>query len=105
MSKLFDRPITIQILDENTEDWSDLFDRPIHARINKASSDNEHLTAGAIRSKRTLTFEVRYFKALEAISLNTQIYRIIYQGVPYNIVDYDDFMLKHNTVKLLGVSY
>ena len=103
MSKLFDRPIIIQKLVESTEDWEDVY--KVHARINKTSNDNEYLKAGAIQSKKNLTFEVRYFKDLEAINLNTQSYRILYQGVPYNIEDYDDFMLKHKTVKLIGVSY
>ena len=103
MSKLFDRPIIIQKLVESTEDWEDVY--KVHARINKTSNDNEYLNSGAIQSKKNLTFEVRYFKDLEAINLNTQSYRILYQGVPYNIEDYDDFMLKHKTVKLLGVSY
>ena len=80
-------------------------DFKVHASINKAKSDNEYLNAGAVQAKKSLTFEVRYFKDLEDISLNLQTYRIVYQDVPYNIVDYDDFMLKHKTVKLLGVSY
>ena len=103
MSKLFDRPIIIQKLIESTEDWEDVY--KVHARVNKTSGDNEYLKSGAIQSKKNLTFEVRYFKDLEAINLNTQSYRILYLGVPYNIEDYDDFMLKHKTVKLLGVSY
>ena len=103
MSKLFDRPITIQKINELTEDWEDVF--KIHASINKTKSDNEYLGAGAIQGKKNLTFEVRYFKALEEISLNTQIYRVVYDDIPFNIVDYDDFMLHHKTVKLLGVSY
>lgn len=103
MGKTYDRPITIQKIDEITETWTDCF-KP-HASINKAKADNEYLNAGAIQAKKNLTFEVRYFSALEDISLNLQSYRIIYQGVPYNITDYDDFMLRHKTVKLLGVSY
>ena len=103
MSKPFDRPITIQQLNELTEDWEDVF--KVHARINKSKSDNEYLNAGAVQNKKNLTFEVRYFKALEDIDPNKQSYRIVYQGVQFNIVDYDDFMLEHKTVKLLGVSY
>ena len=103
MSKLFDRPIIIQKINESTEDWEDVF--KVHASINKAKSDNEYLSAGAIQAKKNLTFEVRYFADLEDISFNLQSYRIVYQGVPYNIVDYDDYMLKHKTVKILGVSY
>ena len=103
MSKVYDRPIIIQKIDEITETWHDLYN--VHAYINKAKSDSEYLNAGAIHSKRSLVFEVRYFSQLEDISLNTQSYRVLYQGVPYNIVDYDDYMLKHKTVKILGVSY
>jgi SPP1 family predicted phage head-tail adaptor len=103
MSKIFDRPVIIQKIDEKTETWKDLY--KTHASINKASSDNEYLNAGASQSKRTLVFEIRYFKALEDISFNTQKYRILYQGIPFNIKDYDDYMLLHKTVSLLGVSY
>ena len=103
MSRLFDRPISIQRINETTELWEDVF--KVHASINKAKSDNEYLNAGSIQAKRNLTFEVRYFADLEDISLNLQSYRIVYQGVPYNIEDYDDYMLKHKTVKILGVSY
>lgn len=103
MSRPFDRPITIQKINEITELWEDVF--KVHASINKAKTDNEYLNAGAIQAKKNLTFEVRYFADLEDISLNLQSYRIVYQGVPYNIEDYDDFMLKHKTVKILAVSY
>ena len=103
MSRLYDRPISIQRINEITELWEDVF--TVHASINKAKSDSEYLNAGAIQAKKSLTFEVRYFADLEDISLNLQSYRIVYQGVPYNIEDYDDYMLKHKTVKILGVSY
>ena len=105
MSKLFDRPIMIQKINEVTEEWEDVFEKPIHASINKAKSDSEYLGGGAVQGKRSLIFEMRYFKDLEDISFNLQYYRIVYHGVPYDIKDYDDFMLKHKTVKLLGVSY
>lgn len=103
MSKPYDRPIIIQKSNESTETWEDVY--KVHACINKAKTDNEYLDAGAIQAKRNLTFEVRYFPGIEDISYNTQLYRILYQGVTYDIKDYDDYMLKHKTVKLLGVSY
>jgi SPP1 family predicted phage head-tail adaptor len=103
MSKNFDTPIVIQRIDENTEQWSNLFS--LHARINKAKSDSEYLNAGAIQGKSSLLFEVRYFADLKDIRLNTQSYRILYENVPYNITDYDDYMMNHKTVKLLGESY
>ena len=103
MAKVFDRPITIQKIDEGTETWIDVY--KVHASINKPKTDKEYLNAGAIQAKRTLAFEVRYFKDLEDISYNLQSYRVVYQGVPFNITDYDDFMLNHKTVKIVGVSY
>ena len=103
MSRIYDRPILIQKRNETTEDWEDKFS--VHASINKSKSDDEYLSAGAIQGKINLTFEVRYFKALEDISLNIQSYRIVYNGVPYDVKDYDDYMLQHKTVKILAVSY
>ena len=70
MSKLFDRPITIQKINELTEDWDDVY--KVHASINKAKSNNEYLGAGAIQGKVNLVFEVRFFKDLEAISCDMQ---------------------------------
>ena len=103
MSKLFDRPITIQKINELTEDWDDVY--KIHASINKAKANSEYLNAGAIQGKTNLVFEVRFFKDLEVISCDMQSYRVVYNGTPYNITDYDDYKLLHKTVKLLGVSY
>lgn len=103
MSKTYDKPIVIQKINDKTERWEDTY--RLHAFINKAKSDNEYLGSGAIQAKRTLTFEVRYFKDIEAIGLNTQKYRIVYNGVSYDIVDYDDFKESHRSVKLLGASY
>lgn len=102
-SKTFDTPITIQQIDESTERWNDLY--RLHASVNKTKNDNEYVSAGSIRDKRCLTFEVRYFNDLKAIANNTQSYRVLFDGTPYNVVDYDDYKLKHKTVKLLGESY
>ncbi len=103
MAKTFDKPILIQTIDEITEQWTTVF--RVHATINKAKTDNEYLNTGAVHAKKNLVFEVRYFAKLEDISFNLQHYRIMYNGVPFNIEDYDDFNLRHKTVKLLGVSY
>lgn len=103
MSRTYDRPISIQRINETTETWEDAY--KVHASINKTKTDNQYLDAGAIRSKKNLTFEIRYFSDLEDISFNLQAYRIIYQGVPFSIKDYDDYMLQHRSVKILGVSY
>ena len=102
MGKVFDRPITILKIDEATEKWSPEFN--LHASINKAKANSEYLNAGAIQGRQSLKFEVRYFDKLKDISLNTQMYRVVYDGIQYDITDYDDYMLQHKTVKLLGVS-
>lgn len=99
---VFDKPITIEVLNEKTEQWRAAY--KLHARINKARGA-ETFEAGSSRSKATRTFEIRYFKAIEEIDGNTQIFRIVYNDKIYNIVDYDDFMENHQTVKLTGEYY
>lgn len=96
---VFDKPIIIQTVDEATEKWIDLY--PIHAWVNK-SNGSEFLGGGAIRSKSSRVFEVRYFKDLEKIDMDRGSYRIVYRGNVYNITDYDDYQEQHKTVKLLG---
>jgi SPP1 family predicted phage head-tail adaptor len=102
MAKVYSRPISIQRINELTEKYEEVF--RCHASVNKATDDNEYLRAGAIQAKRKLVFEIRYFPDLEAISLNTQSYRIVFGGVSYNVTSYDDYLLRHQTVKLLGES-
>lgn len=99
---VYDKPIVIQKINKDTEDWEDLFS--LHAKVNK-SGGSEYLNAGANQSKSNRVFEVRYFKKLEDIDDNRGLYRILYRGKPYNITDYDDYLEQHKTVKLLGVSY
>lgn len=98
----YDRPIVIQKIDEDTEVWSDLWF--LHARINKTTG-SEFVEAGAIQSQTTKTFELRYFAGLEDVDFNRGLYRIVYRGYNFNIVDYDDYMEKHRTVRLKGISY
>ncbi len=103
MSRIYDKLISIQRINESTEKWEDWL--TVHASINKSKGDSEYLNAGAIQAKRSLTFEIRYFEDLEDISYDLQMYRIVYQDISFNIEDFDDFMLQHKTVKILGVSY
>ena len=99
---VYDKPIIIQKINEDTEEWEDLF--TLHAKVNK-SGGSEYLNAGANQSRSTRVFEIRYFRDLEDIDDNRGIYRIIYRDRTYNITDYDDYQEQHKTVKLLGVSY
>lgn len=102
-TKVYDKPITIQRINEATETY-ETFIPTLHASINKSKRDNEYLANGAIQDKQTLVFEVRYNPLLEEINLNTQLFRVVYKGVSYDITDYDDYKLEHITVKILGVS-
>lgn len=95
----YDKPVTIEKITED-EQWEPFAN--IHCRINKTKGV-ESSNAGAQRFQATLTFEARYSKPLEQIRSNTQIYRLKYRNETYNIVDYDDFLEKHRTIKLTGV--
>lgn len=99
---VYDKPIIIQKINEDTEIWEDLF--TLHARVNK-SGGSEYLNAGANQSRSSRVFEIRYFKDLEDIDENRGIYRIVYRDRFYNITDYDDYLEQHKTIKLSGVSY
>lgn len=99
---MYDKPITIQMQDQDTEEWADVW--KLHARVNKTGG-GQALNAGADQYRATLTFEVRYFKALEGMRYNPQPYRILYRGHTFKVVDYDDFMESHQTIKLVGEAY
>lgn len=100
-------PITIQKQDPDTEEWTDLLF--LHAiQVNKATNGTrgyESFDAGREQYHPRLTFELRWCKALEAIRWDPQHHRIMYQGHALNIVDYDDYMEQHLTVRLVGVAY
>ena len=95
---VFDKPIVIEKMDEETEKYSEF--ASLKARINK-SKGSEYMDSGAVQISQELV--VRYFSKLKDISLNTQLYRIIYDGIKYDIQDYDNYMLKNQTIKLIGV--
>lgn len=98
----YDKPILLQMQDPETEDWTDKW--RLHARINK-SGGGQALNAGADQYRATLTFELRYFQGLEELRYNPQPFRIVYRGHTFKLVDYDDFMEQHRTVKLVGEAY
>ena len=98
----YDKPVTIQQQDPDTEEWSDRW--KLHARVNKTGG-GQSLNAGADQYRATLTFEVRYFKALEELRYNPQPFRVLYRGHSFKLTDYDDFMEEHRTVKLVSEAY
>jgi SPP1 family predicted phage head-tail adaptor len=98
----YDKPITIQKQDTETEEWTDLW--KLHAEVNKTGG-GQTFSAGADQYKATLTFKLRYFAALEAMRYSPQLYRISYRGHTFKLADYDDFMEQHQEVKLVGEAY
>lgn len=98
----YDKPIVVQVQDQNTEAWTDKL--KLHAKVNKTGG-GQALNAGADQFRASLTFEVRYVKALEDIAYNTQPYRVIYRGRKFKVTDYDDFMEQHRTVRIVGELY
>lgn len=100
----YDKPIRIQVQDEQTEQWVDLLPKTLHARVNKTGGGST-FNAGADQYNLSLTFELRYIEALEAIRYNPQGYRIKYREHTFKVVDYDDYMEQHRTVKLVGDLY
>ena len=99
---VYDKPITIQVQDPDSEAWVDKL--KLHARVNKTGGGTVS-NAGADQYRVSLTFEVRYTSALEAIAYNPQPFRIVYRGRTFKVTDYDDYMEQHRTVKLVGEFY
>ena len=96
-------PLTIQRLDEDTEEWADLLH--LHAlQINKTGG-GESYNASAEQYHPRLTFDLRWCKPLEDVVYHPQLHRIVYRGRTYNIDDYDDYMEQHRVVRLVGVAY
>lgn len=100
---LYKRLITIQKFNEDNDDWETYLEN-IHANVNKSSKDNEYLKAGSVQSKSYKVFDVRYRPELKVIDGNTQLYRVLFDGRFFNIIDYDDYFENHRTIRLLGVS-
>lgn len=99
----FDKRITIQVQNA-AEEWADAFERPLLARINKTGG-GQTFSAGADQYRVSLTFELRYRKALEDIAFGVQPFRVVYRGHTFKVTDYDDYMQQHRTVKLVGELY
>ena len=98
----YNKPITVQVQDPDTEKWTDTL-HP-HAEVNKTGGGTT-LNAGADQYRSTLTFKVRYSRALEDIANGPQSFRIVYRGRTYKVVDYDDYMERHREVKMVGELY
>lgn len=98
----YDKPIAIQRLDAETEEWSDY--ARMHARVNQVSSE-ERTDLGATRSQQTLEFRVRWDPRMREVELHSQEFRIAYEGWAYNVVQTDDYMRRHREFAITGESY
>lgn len=96
------KPITVQVQDPITEEWTDSLH--LHARVNKTGGATS-FNAGADQFHASLTFEVRYVRALENIAYGPQPFRILYRGRTFKVTDYDDYMEQHRSVRLVGELY
>ncbi len=97
----YNMPIMLVRYNESTGEWEDA--ALLHARINKTGG-SEYWGSGAYQSKATLTFEVRYSPKVASIFLNTQLYRIRYNGHEYDVDDVDDYLQQHRCLKIMGVA-
>lgn len=98
----YDKPITIQVQDPETEEWVDKLH--LHAYVNKTGGGTA-FNAGADQYRASLTFKLRYVKALEDLQYSPQPYRVIYRGHTFKVVDYDDYQEQHREIKLVGEFY
>ena len=97
----YNQVIQIQKLNDDTELYNDYY--RCHAQVNKTGG-NEYLIAGSVSTKNKFTFIVRYCEELKNLQFDTQTYRIVFNGVIFNILDADDFMQRHKTIKIIGES-
>ena len=98
----YDKPFTVEYQDPVTEMWSPKWN--LHGRVNKTNG-GQALSAGADQYRASLTFEVRWQPGLEELRYNPQPYRILYRDHTFKLVDYDDFMERHQTIRLVGEAY
>ncbi len=98
---ILNQKIQIQKLNEEDNSYVDYYN--CHAQVNKTGG-NEYLIAGAVSTKNKFTFIVRYCTELKDLQFDTQTYRIAFNGVIFNIIDADDYMQRHKTIKIIGES-
>ena len=99
---VYDKPIMLQKQDEETELWENV--QHLHASVNKAGG-TENFAARADQFHARLQFKLRYYPGFEQVRSAPQLWRIIYNGEQYEIIDYDDYLERHRVVRLIGKRY
>ena len=102
MARAYDKPITVQVQDLDTELWEDKLH--LHAQVNKTGGGTSY-NAGADQYHISLTFRVRYCMDLEELRYSPQPFRVIYRGHTFKVTDYDDFQEQHKEVTLVAELY
>lgn len=101
---IYDKPVDIQKQNEETELWEIIREKHFHAKVNKTGG-MQNFAAGADQFPARLNFDFRYCQALEEIRYQPELYRLIYRGHTFQVIDYDDYMEQHRTVRLTGKLY
>ena len=96
-----DKIIVIEKLNATTEKWEEFFSG--HSGINKANG-KEYINRGTVINKNTFVFDLIYNKKLSNIIFEAELYRIKYKNRIFNIVNADDFELRHERILLIGES-
>ena len=96
---VYNRPILIQKLDNETEIWSDYYST--HAEINKASG-KEYFNASTNVSASTYNFTTRYCALLEDVQCNTSSCRVVYKNKVFDILNVDNKNLKNHELIIVG---
>lgn len=94
--------ILLQRQDPDTEAWRDV--GKIHARVNK-SGGGQSFDAGADQHPYVLDFDVRYSRLVAPLAYAPHLYRIVYSGHTFKVVDTDDYMEGHQYLRIRGRMY
>ncbi len=99
---IYDKPVVLQKQNETTEEWETVL--RLHARVNKTGG-SQTFAAGADQFPARLNFDFRYCQVLEKICYQPELYRLIYRGHTFQVIDYDDYLEQHKTVRIVGKLY
>lgn len=95
--------VKVEKRDPVTEQWQ--YHMGATARKINRAGGSESFAAGAEQFHRRLAFTFPYVIAWRDIVRNPQLYRLVYDGVTYNIIGDDDYMEQHRELTLVGVAY
>lgn len=92
--------ITFEKMDVDTEEWSEYYS--CKAKVNTYGG-NKYLAGGAEQSTGSSVFTMRYCIALKSVYLNTQLYRILFEGAIFDVKAVDDYMSLHKYLNIKAV--